>query len=159
MSKTHKLLAAIVVTLLAAALLFGQAGFRNADQVLSAIYDSTLGAIGIAYKPGVNVDFSAVGATATRTSTPYAETGFYGTAVLFVTWAGITGSPTGCTIQAQASADGTNFFNSGSAIAVTPGTTLMTTFSGTLGTSMRYVYACSTYPTAGTLTLTTIYKR
>jgi hypothetical protein len=159
MKKQHKILAAIFLALIAAALLFGQAGFRNADQVLSAIYDSTLTAIGMAYAPGTNTDFNAVAATDTKTSTAYGKTGYYKTAVLFVTWNGITGSPSGCTIQPYVSADGTNFFASGSAISVTPGTTLMTTFSGTLGTSIKYVYACTTYPTAGTLTLQTIYKQ
>lgn len=103
--------------------------------------------------------FNAQSATGTATSsvTRVSTFGQYGT--LITTWAGITGSPSGCTIQIKSADSQGNLVNNGSAISVTPanGTTASVfTPAATLQTAaqMEAVYACSTtYPSAGTLTL------
>ncbi len=135
--------------LLALVMIFG-ARFAGAQSLLSTHVPG--GAF------GANVDLSAVSATTTETSSPYIDSGFFKQAELYVTWASVTGSPSGCTIQVKASGNGSTFINSGAAIGLTPGTNLVSVFTGALGEQVEYAYSCSTYPTAGTLTLTTIYK-
>jgi hypothetical protein len=102
--------------------------------------------------------FNAISATGTQTSSVVRDSTFgqYGT--LIVTWASITGSPSGCTIQIKSADSLGNLVNNGSAVSVTPanGTSGITfTPATTLQTAsqMQAVYACTTYPTAGTLTL------
>lgn len=132
---------------------------RNADQVLNAVFDTTRVALLYEYQPGTNTELNAVAATATQTSTTYTLSEYFKTAELYITWSGITGTPAGCTIQPKASGDGTTFINSGTAISVTPSTNAISVFTGATGTSVQYTYACTTYPTGGTLTLKTVYKQ
>jgi len=107
---------------------------------------------------GANTDLSAVAATATHTSSPFPNAGYFKQAELYVIWSGITGSPSGCTIQVKASGDATNFIASGTAITLTPGTNQVSVFTGAIGEQVEYAYACATYPSAGTLTLESVYK-
>ena len=107
---------------------------------------------------GTNTDLSAVAATATATSSPFVDSGYFKQAELYLIWSGITGSPSACTIQVKASGDGSTFINSGSAISVTPGTNAVSVFTGALGAQVEYTFACTTYPTGGTLTLESVYK-
>jgi hypothetical protein len=107
---------------------------------------------------GANTDLSAVAATATHTSSPFPNAGYFKQAELYIIWSGTTGSPSGCTIQVKASGDATNFIDSGTAITVTPGTNAVSVFTGAIGMQVEYTYACATYPSAGTLTLESIYK-
>ena len=153
-------------------LLVGVVGFlwpqtfaRSADQVLNAVFDQTLtsanlqtGTLRIEAYFSTNTDLTAAPATATQTSAAFAFPEFFKQAELYVTWASITGTPAGCTIQVQGSGDATTFINSGSAISVTPGTNVVAVFTGATGQAVRYVYACTTYPTVGSLTLKTVYK-
>jgi hypothetical protein len=103
--------------------------------------------------------FNAASATGTQTSSVTRDSTFgqYGT--LIVTWASITGSPSGCTIQIKSADSLGNLVNNGSAVSVTPanGTSgIAFTPAASLQTAsqMQAVYACSTtYPSGGTLTL------
>lgn len=114
----------------------------------------------VSYTP-VNL-FNAVNATATRTSANTKNPVYSAGGTLLVTWASITGAPSGCTIQMQAVDSLGNATNSGSAVAVTPanGTTSIQVpqnVATTVAPSAAFiaaVYACSTtYPTTGTLSL------
>lgn len=105
-----------------------------------------------------NTDLSTVAATATQTSSPFVNAGFFKQAEIYIGWASTAGSPSGCTLQVEASPDGTNFFASGTAITLTPGTNAVSVFTGAMGWQVKYVYACSAYPSAGTLTVETVYK-
>jgi hypothetical protein len=101
---------------------------------------------------------SASAATGTLTSSATRVSTFSQYGTLYITWAGITGSPSGCTIQIKSGDSLGNFLNNGSALAVTPanGTTSQTfTPAAALTTAgqMQSVFACSVYPTAGTLSL------
>ncbi len=146
-------------------LLWPQTFVRDANQVLAAVFDQSLtasnlqtGTLRIESYFSTNTDFSATSATATQTSTAFALPEFFKQDELYITWASIAGSPAGCTLQVQGSGDSTTFINSGTAVAVTPGTNAVAAFTGAMGQAVRYVYACTTYPTAGTLTLKTVYK-
>jgi len=102
--------------------------------------------------------FNAIGATVTRTSVATRNPVFSQTGTLQITWAGITGSPAGCTLQIQGIDSLGNILNSGSAVSVTPAngtTSQIFTGPATLASAAQIgtVYSCSTYPTAGTLTL------
>jgi hypothetical protein len=96
--------------------------------------------------------------TTTRTSATVRVSTFSQFGTLYLTWAGITGSPATCTIQIKSSDSVGNLINNGSAISVTPsnGTTSQA-FAPAAGlqtsAQMAAVFACGTYPTAGTLTL------
>jgi hypothetical protein len=108
-------------------------------------------------QPPANL-FTAVSATSTQTSNntvlyPFAQTG-----TLLPTWTGITGSPSGCTLQVKSGDVIGTFINNGAAVPVTvvngmtgiffsPSSMLLS------AVQMQVVYACTTYPTAGTLTL------
>ncbi len=105
-----------------------------------------------------NTDLSAVAATATQTSPPFTNSGYFKQVELYLIWSGITGSPSGCTIQVKASGDGSNFIASGTAITLTPGTNQVSAFTGPIGQQVEYTFACATYPSAGTLTLESVYK-
>jgi hypothetical protein len=105
-----------------------------------------------------NADLSSVSATGAETSSPFIDAAYFKQAELYLTWSGITGSPSGCKIQVLASADGVSFIDSGSAVTVTPGTSSVSVFTGALGSQVEYTYSCTTYPTAGTLTLESVYK-
>jgi hypothetical protein len=102
--------------------------------------------------------FNGASATVTQTSSVTRDSTFgqYGT--LIVTWASITGSPSSCTIQIKSADSQGNLVNNGSAVSVTPangtsGVTFTPAASLQTASQMQAVYACSTYPTAGTLTL------
>ena len=96
--------------------------------------------------------------TTTRTSATVRVSTFSQFGTLYLTWAGITGSPATCTIQIKSSDSVGDLINSGSAISVAPsnGTTSQA-FAPLAGlqtsAQMAAVFACGTYPTAGTLTL------
>jgi hypothetical protein len=100
---------------------------------------------------------SAVAATGTQTSVADLITG-YNSADVQITWSGITGSPSGCTVQAQGSGNGTTFTNVGPAQAVTAGTAAMLGYAGPFGLAVQFIYACSVYPSAGTITMSQTYK-
>lgn len=102
--------------------------------------------------------FNAVSATGTQTSSNVTNSVFSQTGTLSVTWASITGSPSGCAIQIKGVDSLSNSVNDGSAISVSPanGTTTQqfTAAAGVLTASkIAAVYACSVYPTTGTLSL------
>jgi len=96
--------------------------------------------------------------TTTRTSATVRVSTFSQFGTLYLTWAGITGSPATCTVQIKSSDSVGNLINNGAAISVTPsnGTTSQA-FAPAAGlqtsAQMAAVFACGTYPTAGTLTL------
>jgi hypothetical protein len=94
---------------------------------------------------------TSVGA-ATRLST----FGAFGT--LYVTFASITGSGTSCTVQLKNYDSLGNAINNGSAISVTPanGTTtsaVSPALALQTAAQMSATYACSSYPSAGTITV------
>lgn len=96
--------------------------------------------------------------TVTRTSANVRNPIFSQSATLQLTFAGITGSPSGCTLQFRGVDSQGNVLNNGSTVSISPanGTSSQTfTAASTLQTAAQVsaVYACSTYPTAGTLTL------
>ncbi|MFZ0961664.1 MAG: hypothetical protein WAO35_12225 [Terriglobia bacterium] len=116
------------------------------------------------------------GATVTTSPTPIT-----GATTAHVTWVfgTVSGTYTGCTVQAKTSFDGVNFLNLGSAAAVTvtsnavnawdiyqqaPVTTgvTTTTVSGTVaagfGQLNEYTFACSAYGSSAPVTITAIYK-
>jgi hypothetical protein len=100
--------------------------------------------------------FLAVSATSTQTTLAETLAGEFENAQLQITWGSVTGSPSGCTIQLETSLDGANYTANGTAIPVTPGTSLLTpliNLSMPLGYYAEFVYACGTYPSAGTLTM------
>lgn len=98
----------------------------------------------------------AAAATATVTGTYTRVWDFSGYATLYVTYAGITGSPAGCTIQLKAGDSLGNVINDGSAISTAPanGTTTANITPGVnTAAGIEAVYACTTYPTAGTVSV------
>ena len=100
--------------------------------------------------------FNAASATATQTSSTARVSTFGQYGELIVTWAGITGSPAGCTLQIKSADSLGNLTNNGGAVAVAPSNgTSAILFTPTIYTAaqMDAVYACTTYPTAGTLSL------
>jgi hypothetical protein len=107
--------------------------------------------------------FSAQAATGTATSSAD-RVGSVNLAVISITYAGITGSPLTCTIQLQNSVDGAVFLTYGAAISIAPSSSTTTQMfyvnpgTGTFGAAVKYVYACGTYPSAGTLTMTVFYQ-
>jgi len=102
---------------------------------------------------------NAAAATATASSaSPVRLSTFSNYGTLFFTFAGITGSPAGCTVQIKSADSLGNLLNNGSAVAVTPanGTTSAAFAPAAAlltGARMSATYACATYPTAGTATL------
>jgi hypothetical protein len=107
--------------------------------------------------------FSATSATSKQTSGGDAPEGIYNSILWELTWPNSgTGSPSGCTIQLQVSADDSNFVNSGPAVPITVGTKLLSGFYGLplgLGLATDFVYSCSVYPTgAATLSIATQYS-
>jgi hypothetical protein len=116
------------------------------------------------YQPGdpitsknVATLLSAVAATATANGTKRLSTlSTFGT--LYVTYASITGSPSGCTIQLANVDILGNSINNGSAISTTPSngtTSFAVSPAAALQTSdqIKATYACSVYPSAGTVTI------
>lgn len=100
--------------------------------------------------------FNAASATATQTSSTVRVSTFGQYGELIVTWAGITGSPSGCTIQLKSADSLGNLTNNGTAVAVAPanGTSaILFTPSIYTAAQMQAVYACSAYPSTGTLSL------
>ena len=94
--------------------------------------------------------------TTTRTSSVVRVSTFGQYGELIATWAGITGSPSGCTIQLKAADSVGNTTNNGSAVAVAPanGTSaILFTPSIYTAAQMGAVFNCSAYPSAGILTL------
>jgi hypothetical protein len=117
-------------------------------------------------------------AGATITSTPTATTG---SATAHIAWVfgTVSGTYSGCTVQAKTSYDGTNFLNLGSAASltvtsntvnawdiyqqapVTTGvttTTVSSTAAAGFGQLTEYTFACSAYGTSAPVTITAIYK-
>jgi hypothetical protein len=115
---------------------------------------------------------------ASITTGPTSTTGA-GTAHVTWVFGTVSGTYTGCTVQAKTSFDGANFLNLGTAAAVTvtsnalnawdlyqqaPVTTGVTTtsVSGTaaagFGQWSEYTFACSSYGTSAPVTVTAIYK-
>ncbi len=100
--------------------------------------------------------FTAVPATATATSGAARLPNFSGTGTLTVTGAGITGSPSGCTVALKY--QGNNSTTPTSAVATigfTPGNSAQTfNVAPAVATGDQYVatYSCGTYPTAGAIT-------
>lgn len=117
-------------------------------------------------------------AGATITSNPTSTTG---SATAHVTWVfgTVSGTYSGCTVQAKTSFDGANFLTLGSAAALTvtsntvnawdiyqqaPVTTGVTTtaVSSTTATGFgqltEYTFACSAYGTSAPVTITAIYR-
>jgi hypothetical protein len=102
--------------------------------------------------------FNAVSATATATSSLLSAPMLSATGDLYVTFASITGSPSGCGLQLKNADSLGNLISNGSSISVTPsnGTTasLVTSSSSLSSTDeMEIVYSCTTYPTAGTMSV------
>jgi hypothetical protein len=101
--------------------------------------------------------FNAISATGTQTSSTVRVSTFGQYGELIVTWASITGSPSGCTIQFKSADSLGNLTNNGSAVAVAPanGTSaILFTPSIYTASQIQAVYACATtYPSAGTLSL------
>ena len=101
--------------------------------------------------------FSAVSATGTQTSSTVRVSTFGQYGELLVTWASITGSPSGCTLQVKSADSLGNLTNNGSAVAVAPANgTSAILFTPTIYTAsqMAVTYACSTtYPSTGTMSL------
>jgi hypothetical protein len=102
--------------------------------------------------------FTTVTATATHTATKTRVYNNVMTGSLVATWASITGSPATCTFQVESGDSLGNVINNGPTISVTPSNgTTSTTFVGVPGQrwadEITVVYACGTYPTAGTLSL------
>lgn len=102
--------------------------------------------------------FNAISATGTQTSSNVRNPIFSQTGTLSITWASITGSPSACTLQIKGVDSLGNSVNDGSTISVTPsnGTTTQT-FTAAAGiltaAQVAAVYACTTYPSTGTLSL------
>lgn len=102
--------------------------------------------------------FNAQAATGTATSSVVRVSTFGASGTLYFTYAGITGSPSGCTLQIQNVDSLGNVINNGGAATLSPanGTVSLTFNAGTnLGTTpqMKAVYACSVYPSTGTLSV------
>jgi hypothetical protein len=126
-------------------LLFNNGGNEAAeDPIVSFNYVNLLNAV-------------AATAQATGSATRVSTFGAYGT--LYFTFASVTGSPSGCTVQIKNYDSLGNALNNGSAISVTPsnGTTTATlTPAANLFTAAQVsaTYSCATtYPTGGTITV------
>lgn len=106
--------------------------------------------------PGFGPSFAAVASTATFTSGATLTLGR--TYDIFLTYAGVTGTYTTCTVQPQAQDVAGNVASIGSAQATTPanGTTVVTNLTAA-GTAMRFVFACAAYGTAGTLIINPVW--
>lgn len=102
--------------------------------------------------------FTTQAATGTATATAQKVYNFSASGTFIVVYAGITGSPAGCTFQVKNSDSLGNVINNGGTISTVPanGTT---TFDFTASTNLQntdqitVTFACGTYPTAGTLSL------
>ena len=117
-------------------------------------------------------------AGATITSNPTSTTG---SATAHVTWVfgTVSGTYSGCTVQAKTSYDGTNFLNLGSTASVTVAsntvnawdiyqqapvttgvttTTVSSTAAAGFGQLTDYTFACSAYGTSAPVAITAIYK-
>jgi hypothetical protein len=102
--------------------------------------------------------FSAQAATGTATSTAQKVYNFSMNGAILTTFAGITGSPSGCTVQIKTGDSLGNLVNNGSAISetVSNGSTYGAFVSSTEPQSdeIEAVWSCSTtYPSAGTISL------
>ena len=99
--------------------------------------------------------FSASPATGTFVSGPVKLPTYSGTGVLTVTGAGITGSPSGCTVALAYRGNNSSTSVTVSTTSFTPSTGVQTfniTPSALSGDNYVATYACTTYPTAGTVT-------
>lgn len=100
--------------------------------------------------------FSTISATGTQTSTAQRVSTFSQYGTFFITFASITGSPSGCTLQVKAGDSAGNLINNGGTVGLSVANgTAQTVFNATIITAfeMQVVYACSVYPSTGTLTL------
>lgn len=126
-------------------LLFNNAGVTDAeDPIVSYNYVNLL------------TTASATGTVSSASPVRVSTFGAFGT--LYITFASITGSPSGCTLQIKNSDSLGNLINNGSTISVTPsnGTTSVAFNSGAnLQTTARMsvTLACSVYPSTGTISV------
>ena len=102
--------------------------------------------------------FTTQAATATATATAQKVYNFNMTGTFLVTYAGITGSPATCTLQVKTGDSLGNVSNNNTALSLTPATGSTTiafapTSTQQQGDQMTVVYACGTYPTAGTVSV------
>jgi hypothetical protein len=102
--------------------------------------------------------FTTQAATATATATAQKVYNFNMTGTFLVTYAGITGSPATCTLQVKTGDSLGNVSNNNTALSLTPATGSTTiafapTSTQQQGDQMTVVYACGTYPTAGTISV------
>ena len=123
-----------------------------------------------------NPVLAITGASVTTSPTPTS-----GVTTAHVSWVfgAVSGTYTGCTVQAKTTFDGVNFLNLGSAAAVsvtanavnawdiyqqapvTTGVTTTTVSSSVaagFGQASEYTFACSAYGTSAAVTLSNIYK-
>lgn len=113
----------------------------------------------VALLPGAS-HFNAIAATATATSTAFSVSG-HNVIELYFTYGGTyTTNGSGCTIQVQGSSDGTNNATTSIAFPFVPNVTTFLSASAPMGISVTYIYACGTYPTgtSPTLTMKGVYK-
>jgi hypothetical protein len=102
--------------------------------------------------------FTLQAANGTATATPQKVYNFSMNGVLIVTYASITGSPAGCTLQVKSGDSLGNLINNSSSISTTPsnGTTSLVftpAITQQSADQISVVYACGTYPSAGTLSV------
>jgi hypothetical protein len=121
----------------------GVSGFVPGDPIVSFNYANLL---------------SARPATGTVTGSPARLSTFGASGTLYVTFASITGSGTSCTVQLKNVDSLGNAINSGSPISVTPanGTSsaaITPVLALQTAAQMSAIYACSAYPSAGTITV------
>jgi hypothetical protein len=102
--------------------------------------------------------FTTTAATGTATSTAQKVYNFSFNGTLVISYAGITGSPATCTLQIKSGDSLGNLINNGSAISIAPANgTVSVQFTAAPSQQnadqIQAVYACGTYPTAGTISL------
>lgn len=106
----------------------------------------------------VNLLNAAVATATASTATPVRVSTFGASGTIYVTYAGITGSPATCTLQMKNGDSLAHLINNGTAVAIAPATgTVSVAFTSASGlqtsAQMSVTYACGTYPTAGTITV------
>lgn len=149
MKMKHVVLAVLVAILVLWAFAYAQHTFVSPGQTIAPA-PPVSNPISVYLSP-MAVKLPAASAHATFTTPHVFWTGK--TYDVFVLYAGITGSPSGCTLTPAVSADGVTFVaQSGLSLSPSTGTAIATSSQGTvIGYQAVFTYACSsTYPTAGT---------
>jgi hypothetical protein len=128
--------------------------FNNRYLIKSLLFLAILLGLGIPASAQINL-FNAVPATLAQTSRIVTNPLYAQNGTLIITWAGITGSPSGCQFQMVIVDSQGNTSSNGSPVAVAPANgTSTANFTGTPNyPKLQIAYTCTTYPTAGTLTL------